>query len=108
MAMREVGYAKLHDDLFLGNKNFGKGLDANRHHGINMVYDTVEKELIVTWMGKVAYIPSQNVAVYCPGKQEDRKVHQVASPMVAGIGKAQVETPMSHVHAGQGHGKTGK
>jgi hypothetical protein len=109
MAMKEVGYAKLHDDLFLNGKNFGKGLDAKRHGGIKLVYDSDEKELLVTWMGKTAHVPSQNVASYCVGEAEDRKVNQVASPMVAGVsGSAQVGTPMSHVHAGPGAGKTGK
>ena len=104
----DVGYAKLHDDLFLNGKNFGKGLDSNRHSGIKIEYDQEEKELLVTWMGILAHIPSTNVASYTPGPAIDRKVSQLASPQVAGIGSAQVESPMSHVHAGLGAGRTGK
>jgi len=107
--MIEVGFAELHNALFLGGKNHGLKLDSHRHPDLKMVYDKEEKELLVTWGGKLAHIPSTNVAYYHPGKPEDRKVVQMGSTMVAGIsGSAQVETPMSHVHAGHGHGKTGQ
>ena len=71
-----------------------------------MEYDKAQKELIVTWNGKTSYIPSTNVASYMIGDGEDRRIVQQAHPMVSGIGSAQVETPMSHVHAGPGKGRT--
>lgn len=106
--MIEVGFAELHNALFLGGKNFGLRLDTHHRADLKLEYDLKEKELIVTWAKKVAHIPSTNVAYYIPGTPEDRKVVQVAHPMVAGIAAgAQVESPMSHVHAGPGAGKTG-
>lgn len=105
----EVGYAKFRDDLFINGKNFGKAIDKSdhRHTGVEMVYDREEKEMIVSWMGRTAHIPSTNVAVYCPGPAMDRRTQQIAHAMVAGIsGAAQVETPFGHVHAGPGKGKS--
>lgn len=104
----EVGFAELHNPLFLGGKNLGVKLDCHRHSGLKMSYDKAEKELIVSWGGKTGFIPSANVAYYVPGKADDRKIEQVASPMVLNVTGAQVESPMGHVHAGPGHGKTGK
>ncbi len=106
--MVEVGFAELHNELFLNGKNFSKKLDTHKRPDLSLVYDKEEKELLVTWNKKVAHVPSTNVAYYIPGVAEDRKVDQPSHPMVAGISGAQVETPMSHVHAGHGHGKTGQ
>lgn len=108
----EVGYAALHNSLFLGGKNHQDKLDSFHNSGLKMVYDKVEKELIVTWTNPkgshVAHIPSTNVAYYIPGAAPDRKILQAGHTMHANIsGTAQVETPMSHVHAGHGHGQTG-
>ncbi len=105
----EVGFAMLHTPLFLGGKNLSEKLDKFHRKELEMVYDKKEMELVVTWNKKTARIPSTNVAYYIPGEPVDRKVDQITHPMVAGaLVNAQVETPMSHVHAGPGKGKTGK
>ncbi len=125
--MVKVGFAQLHGDLFVNGRALAKGgvhhiLDPQHIAGLSMVYDTVEKELIVTYNGVTAHVPSTNVASYIPGTAPDRKIIQTTSPQVANIGHAQVETPstrvqnpqpqvetpMSHVHKGKGHGKTGQ
>lgn len=106
MSQIEIGFAILHDDLFLGGKNHGKRMDPHRHGGLKLIYDRPEKELLVTWNGATAIVPSSNISSMTIGAPTDRKVTQIASPMVAGIGSAQVETPMGHVHAGPGRGKT--
>src|SRR5271166_5532583 len=108
MSSVEVTFAKLHDPLFFGGKSFGLRLEPNVCGGLKMAYDKDDKELIVQWQGQTAHIPSTNIASYCTGPAVDRMIHQVAAPQVANIGSAQVETPMSHVHAGPGAGKTGK
>lgn len=104
-----IAFAELHNALFLGGKNFGLRLDPYKFKDLKMEYDLKEKELRVTWLAsnKTAHIPHSNVAYYIPGPPFDRKIDQIAPPQVAHIGSAQVETPMSHVHAGEGHGKTG-
>lgn len=105
----DVGFAELHNALFLGGKNFGLKMDPHRHGGLSLQYDTVEKELLVGWNKYKAHVPSANVAYYIPGAPQDRKIVQMGHPEVLGTsGTAQVETPMSHVHAGVGHGKTGR
>jgi hypothetical protein len=102
----EVSFAKLHDDLFFNRKSFGKTLEPNIHGGLKMIYDDTARELLVTWQNKTAHIPSTNIASYCVGEVEDRKIHQTSAPMVAGISSAQVETPFGHVFEGPGKGKT--
>ena len=105
----KVGFAFLHTPLFLGGKNLSDKLDGHMRKELHMVYDKQEMELVVTWNNKTARIPSTNVAYYIPGEPEDRKIEGVSHPMVAGSSaSAQVETPMSHVHAGPGAGKTGQ
>lgn len=106
--MIEVGFAELHKPVFVGGKNLTARLDTNQYKELKLFYDKKEKELVVTWNNVVGRIPSTNIACYIEGKAPDRLQHQVASPQVAGVAfTAQVETPMSHVHAGHGHGKTG-
>lgn len=75
---------------------------------MKMFLDNDEDRLIVWWKGYKRKIPMTNVASYNDEAPVDRKIVQTASPQVAGITSAQVETPMSHVHAGPGHGKKGK
>lgn len=105
----DISFAELHNALFFGGKNHGLKLDPYKCSDLSLIYDRGEKELLVTWKNETAIVPSSNVASMTEGKPKDRKVVQMSHPMVAGIGgSAQVETPMSHVHAGMGHGKTGK
>jgi len=104
--LRDVSFAKLHDDLFFGGKSFGKRLEQMTHGGLKMVYDREEKELVVSWNGQSARIPSTNIVSYSTDPGKDRKIVQTASPQVAGISSAQVETPFGHVHAGPGKGKS--
>lgn len=107
--MIEVGFADLHKPLFVGGKNHGERLDCGRFPDLKMVYFPELKELHVTWGGTTTHVPSTNIANYTPGPAKNRRVVQSAAPQVAGVAfTAQVETPMSHVHAGHGHGKTGK
>lgn len=107
--MIDVGFAVLHNALFLGGTNLGQKLDTHHRPDLKMVYDRAEKELIVTFRGKTSYVPSTNVASYQPGPADDRKILQSATLSTLGSSRnAQVESPMSHVHAGYGHGKTGQ
>ncbi len=102
-----VSFARLHEDLFFGSKSFGKRLDVGAHTGLKMTYDRDDNELTVRWNGATAHIPSANIASYSTDAAKDRGLTAVHHPMVAGaMASAQVETPMSHVHAGPGKGKT--
>lgn len=106
MSQINLKFAELHNSLFLGGKNFGLKLDPGKLSGLKLVYDRPEKELLVYWGDHVGIIPSSNIAAMVEGLPEV-KVPQHSHPMVASVAGAQVETPMSHVHAGHGHGKTG-
>lgn len=107
--MIEVGFAELHEGIFVGGKNLTAKLDCKQNSALSLVYDEKEKELLVTWNAVTAHVPFTNIKSYIPGETPDRKVAQKASPMVANVSStAQVETPMSHVHAGFGHGQTGQ
>lgn len=91
--------------IFVGGKNFGTRLDPDKFLGLKIFYDRTEKELEVIWNGVSGFVPSSAIACYIPGEPKAR-IQQVSAPQVAGIFKAQVDNPMSHVHAGPGHGKT--
>lgn len=122
--MIEVGFAELHKTLFLGGKNHGERLDSNRFPDLKILLDEKTDRLVVTWKGHTTKVPMTNVANYTEGPGQNRRVAQVASPMIANVSataqlpvtpsstkaafSAQVDTPMSHVHAGEGKGKTGK
>lgn len=106
-AMIDIKFAEVHNPLFLAGKNFGMKLDPGKLAGLQLQYDRQEKELIVRWEGQTGIIPSSNIACMVEGLPEV-KVPQYTHPIVAGISSAQVGSPMDHVFAGQGHGKTGK
>lgn len=101
-----IKFAEIKTPLFLGNKNHKTKLDPGRIAGLSMEYDRAEKELLVTWNAETAIIPSGDIASMVEGIPTMKAV-QHTHPIVAGIASAQVETPMSHVHAGHGHGKSG-
>lgn len=106
--MIEVGFAELHDAIFVGGKNLSAKLDTHRYPALQMVYDKPEKELLVTWNGVTANVPSTNIKSYIAGRAPDRKIVQMGSSQMANIAAtAQVETPFGHVHAGPGKGKSG-
>lgn len=104
--MSQIGlkFAELHTALFHAGKNFGLKLDPLKVTGLNLVYDRAEKELLVTWSGQTAIVPINNVASMQEGAVDSHRRTVVAIP--PGFKTAQVETPMSHVHAGPGAGKS--
>ncbi len=102
----ELKFAELHNALFLGGKNFGLKLDPHKLSGLKLFYDRVEKELLVHWGDDIGIIPSSNVASMIAGVPSVRPMAE--HPIVVGQRSAQVDSPQSHVFAGEGHGKTGK
>lgn len=107
MALVDLKFAQLHNPIFLAGKNFAPKLDPTQLAGLELFYDREQKELHVHYNDVIGIIPSTNVACMVEGIPEKKAVHQL-HPIVAGRLTAQVETPQSHVHAGEGHGKTGK
>lgn len=107
MSQINIKFAELHSALFLAGKNFGLKLDPGKFSGIGLIYDRAEKELLVSWLTQTAIVPSSNIASMTEGTFEPRKAN-AHHPMIASVSSAQVETPMGHVQAGLGFGKTGK
>jgi hypothetical protein len=110
MTKIDIKFAELKSPLFFAGTNWGLKLDpgkSSKHSVMILVYDRQEKELIISIGEKLCIIPSSNVNSMEIGKPE-MSVPQYTHPIVAGrLQTAQVESPMSHVHAGEGHGKTG-
>jgi hypothetical protein len=137
----DIDFAELHTALFLNGTNLqmklytegarkdNKGTTIHGRAGLTLRYDRAEKELLVTFNGVTAIIPSSNVAsMTLPSKitapilthsQVAEKISNqieaqkqsvvAAEATVSRIGKlkqasAQVGNPASHVHA-DGPGK---
>lgn len=105
--MIKIKWAELHTPLFLAGTNLQTKLDPHKRHGLEMVYNRSEKELLVTYDNgekkETAIIPTTNVATMIEGEVNHRHKVEPVAPITKIT--AQVETPQSHVHAGMGHGK---
>ena len=106
MAQLPVCFAEVKTALFIAGTNLKQKLDPFNNPGLGLVYDQAEKELVISWKNTTTIVPTSNVASMTLGVAKDRKVVQIVAPQTSGIMTAQVETPMSHVHAGPGKGKT--
>lgn len=108
----KIVWAELHAPLFLNGTNLGQKLDHKTKGGVTMEYDEAKRHLFVSYNGKIARIPETSVLtmVEAPVTQPGVVVQRntVVTPMAFDPNAAQVETPMSHVHAGPGHGQTGQ
>jgi len=106
-------YAELHNALFLNGTNLQLKLDISKRQDLHLLYDKEEKELLVYYKGALAIIPSSNVssmtpedASICgaiPGTPKSKDIGKITH--IGGPIKAQVSSPMSHVHEGPGAGK---
>lgn len=122
-----IRFAELHNGLILGGKNFKERLDPIAVEGLRVLLQDSKDRLIITYNGDVSLMPLTNVkhkVLYKEDADEIMKLlnaapkpkptaseqikHNASHPHLAGISHAQVETPMSHVHAGHGHGQTGQ
>lgn len=111
--MIELEFAELHGPIFVAGTNLAAKLDPKKRTGLKIQYERKYQELYVTWNGKTAIVPKQNVACMIEaevikGKVEKQNAveEQVAAAMpIATKITAQYDTPMSHVFAGPGGGK---
>lgn len=103
-----VKFAELHVALFLNGKNFGLKLDPTKITGLTMIYDYDKEELLVSWnkLPDVAHIMKSTCAYYIVGEIDPPPASVTELPRERIT--AQVDSPMMHVHAGPGKGKTGK
>lgn len=118
MSKIDLRFAEIHAPLFLmGEKgtNLTTKLDPAKRKGLKLVYDRGEKELLVSFEGMSAIIPSTNIVsmmeVQSSSKKLDAKTLKALRKENTPTGQpivAQVSGPQSHVHAGPGHGQTGQ
>lgn len=62
----QLDFAELHNPLFLNGTNLQMKLDPKNKQGLSLTYDRTEKELIVTYNGKIAIVPASNVSSMTP------------------------------------------
>lgn len=102
-------FAELHSSLFLAGAgiNLGLKLDPTKREGLSLKYDRENQELLVSYAGKTAIVPTTNVVVMIEGDPALKEIVKPAPQFTTRVG-AQVDSPMGHVFKGPGHGKTGK
>lgn len=117
----ELSFAELHNPLFLGGTNWGLKLQPNMGSKgkLELAYDRVEKELLIKANGKIAIIPTSNVASMTPmpdslehklAHVDEMPINPTVNPAKGKPGpkpklNAQAATPHDHVFA-QAPGKT--
>lgn len=84
-------YAELHSPLFLAGTNFGLKLNPAGRGGLILRYDRANGELLVDYNGKLAIVPTSNVASMSPGDLVKTPI-QVIPPHQGKI-KAQASVP---------------
>ncbi len=121
----EIEFAELHNPLFLAGTNLQLKLEPAKRTGLKLEYDRAEKELLVTYNGKTAIVPTTNVSSMTPATKpvviavpsqqaaanmsDPERDKIVAAQQAAGKQPrvtAQVSGPHDHVFAGPGHGKS--
>ena len=109
--MVDIRFAKFHDQVFHGGKNFSDKIEVRLHDGLKLQFDETTKRFVITYKGRVGYLPETSAFIWEPAEQ------LVSVPVVVNEhrtedkskrSKAQVSTPMSHVFEGRGNGQTGQ
>jgi hypothetical protein len=122
----DLRFAETHAPVFisgeLGGVNLGMKLEPKKRTGLTLQYDREHKELLVTFNGNTAIVPSTNVVTMIAAGPTAAKISvaevkaaqkadtPVPSPLPTGglhpAFQAQVSSPTDHVFAGPGKGKT--
>lgn len=108
--MLELEFAELHGPIFLKGTNLPAKLSPGDMPGqrrdIKLFYDRKHRELHVHFKDKIAIVPRENVAsmVEKGNACEVQNDPPIDLP-VTQKRTAQVDGPMHHVFAGEGHGK---
>ncbi len=107
--MLEIKFAQLHSPIMVGGTNLGDRLNPELKRGLTLKYDRTEKELLVFYNKQVAIVPSTNIGAMIEDiKFEAKPVSDEVEEILRKGPSAQVDSPMSHVFAGPGAGKTGR
>ena len=113
MSRTAIRFAELHAPLFSRTEgdrgtgvNLGMKLDPHNRTGLVLEFDEQTHHLYVTYQGVTSRIPETNIVTMIEGgiKAPQTTAAGLKAPQMT----AQVETPQSHVFAGEGKGKTGR
>lgn len=112
--LHDVYRLEFHGPLFHGGKNFGTKVEAASIQGLQIQYDDEKRWFVVNYKNtasvdpRIAIVPELSVFMWEPMASAPKKqvVNQHTTHDVTKIQNAQVETPMGHVFAGEGKGKT--
>lgn len=104
----EASFVLLHSPLFFAGRNWGNKLDVKdtAKAKLQLTYDRETKELEVKCLAKTMYMPSSNIIGYEPLITTLPTSDAAVAPGIIRRRTAQASTPMDHVHAGLGAGKT--
>ncbi len=116
MSRTPIRFAELHAPLFSRTEgqhgqgiNLGMKLDPHNRQGLELAFDEQTRHLYVTLGGVTSRVPETNIVAMIEASAAAPKLaaaeiqKTAVNPMTA-----QVETPQSHVFAGEGKGKTGR
>jgi hypothetical protein len=122
--MIELEFAELHGPIFVKGTNLpaklSLGTAPGQRRDIKIFYDRNHREVHVHFKDKIAIVPRENVATMIEKASSDILKKDRDEWVSAGIGiepdyynekekvnkkTAQVDSPMHHVFAGEGHGK---
>lgn len=123
--MHIIKHAKLQTTVFIGKTNLQMDLDPQKRKGMRLLADDESQTLYVDFNGEIGRVPYTDIVSMIPENQSlfrkvfDHEYEQLkitTFPTVASIEpmdlpkkgrpKAQASSPMDHVHAGLGAGKT--
>lgn len=101
-------WAELHSPIFLAGTNLGQKLDPTKRTGLAMNYDEDKRHMYVTYNSCTARVPEPSILSMVEGVVESEEIvrERVKAATAKIPAKAQVSTPMDHVFAGVGAGKT--
>lgn len=116
MSRTPIRFAELHAPLFSRTEgqhgqgvNLGMKLDPHHRVGLKLEFDEDNHSLYVTFSGVTSRVPETNVVTMIEGEVKTAKLAAAEVQKTgANPATAQVETPQSHVFAGEGKGKTGR
>ncbi len=116
-----IKWAEVHGSLFLAGSNLLTKLDPVKRVGLRLEYDEVKRHLYVHYKDEILRVPETSVLGMVEdvpvsiterierGQREFTEHVKLETEAALRIAvNAQVSTPMSHVHAGPGHGQTGQ
>lgn len=108
--LEDVHRIEFHSPLFHAGRNFGTKIEIkdDRNDGLKIQYDDKNRLFYVEYKGRQAKMPEMSAFMWEPVSRSSPAPtpNQHQTHDVTKASDAQVETPVGHVFAGPGKGKT--